>query len=595
MAIRNLKRTADAEEPVTRRAVRDLRGAIAMVGLFSLLINILILTLPLYMMNLFDRVLTSLSIPTLIALTAIALFLYVSYGFLEAIRSRLMVRLSVKFDEMVSEKLFRAVFLANLQQRVGGSTLGQVEQIRGFLNSQTLIAFFDLPFALIFLTVLFLMHPLLGFAAVLGTLVIFMVGMSTEWLCKREMLEAGKEARKAAYFADNSMRNAEVIAALGMMSNLRERWLTDHQQAIDNHSRVSDKMAMITGAMKTTSQIIQILMMALACYLVILGSATAGVLFAVNVLVGRILGPVQHMVSAWRSVLTVREAFKNLDKLLLSLPAAREQLKLPPPRGFLSAEKVSAAPPGTMKLVLQGVNFKLDPGQALGILGPSASGKSTLARLLVGVWPPAGGHMRLDGADVHTWDFDDLGPYIGYLPQDIELFDGTIADNICRFGQRDDVAIITAAQKVGLHEIILRQEQGYETQIRSIGGVLSGGQRQRLGLARAVYGNPRLVVLDEPSSNLDNAGDKALGAAIDQMKEDGVTLVVIAHSPKTLKNMDKLLVLADGKMRLFGDREDVLKKLLSGRKDQLALPEHVEEAEAEAADSAPLVATETRQ
>jgi len=587
MAIRRLKRPTDTEEPVTRKAIRALRGPLAMVGLFSLLINLLVLTLPLYMMNLFDRVLTSLSVPTLIALTSIAVGLLVSYGFLEAIRSRLMVRLSVKFDEMVTERIFRALFLANLEQTVGGGTLAQVEQIRGFLNSQTLIAFFDLPFALLFLTVLFLLHPLLGAAAVLSTVVVFLVGMSTEWLCKREMLESTKEARKAAHFADNSMRNAEVIAALGMMGNLRNRWISDHQQAIDNHTVVSNRMAAITGAMKTSSQLIQVLIMALACYLVILGLATAGVLFAVNVLVARILGPVQHTVSAWRSVLGIREAFTNLNKLLESLPSHPPRLKLPPPSGFLQAEKLAVAPPGTTLLTLQGVSFKLEPGQAMGILGPSASGKSTLARLLVGVWRPTAGHVRLDGADVHTWDFDDLGPHLGYLPQDIELFDGTIADNICRFGPRDDEAIIHAAQKVGLHEIILRQDQGYETSIRSNGGLLSGGQRQRLGLARAVYGNPRLIVLDEPNSNLDGAGEKALHATIARLKSEGVTIVVIAHGVRMMKAMDKLLWLQEGKQRAFGDRDAVLAKFIPAGKVVAALPEPEDDSEEAEAETAP--------
>jgi ABC-type protease/lipase transport system fused ATPase/permease subunit len=536
MAIVNLKKAGLADETAMRQALRSVRKHLVVVGFFSLLINILVLTQPLYMMNLFDRVLTSLSIDTLIALTGVTIGLLVSLGFIEAYRSRLMVRLAVQFDEMVGNRVFDALLQASLVQRTGGGTLAQVEQIRSFLTGQTLIAFFDLPFAPLFLAVLFILHPALGIAGLISVIAVVLIGLSSEWLCKEELRESGRQARRAAQFADSSLRNAEVVAALGMVGNLRRRWLQDHQAAIDHHTKVSDVMGMISGAMKASSILIQVFIMALACYLVIKQEATSGVLFASMVLVARIVAPVQQSVSAWRGFIAVREAFRNLDGLLQTLPDEREKVKLPRPTGALAADKLMAGPPGTKFLTLKGITFKLAAGESLGIIGPSGSGKSTLARLLVGVWPP-----------------------------DVELFDGTIADNICRFGERDDAKILAAAQKVGLHETILQQPEGYETLIRQSGGALSGGQRQRLGLARAVYGDPSLIVLDEPNSNLDLQGEQALIKTLQDLKKEGVTVVVIAHNPRLLNHLDKILVLKDGKLAAFGDREKTLGMVMPGK------------------------------
>jgi PrtD family type I secretion system ABC transporter len=561
----NLKKASSGTKTVMHEALKSIRRPLMAVGLFSLLINMLVLIQPLYMMNLFDRVLTSLSIDTLLALTLVTIGLLVSLGFIESYRSRLLVRIAIQFDETVGNRVFEALMKAGLHQRSGAGTLGQVEQIRTFLTGQTLVAFFDLPFAPMFLAVLFILHFALGLAALVSIIAVIVIGMASEWFCKDALRESGREARRASMFAENSLRNAEVVAALGMVGNLKKRWLEDHQAALDNHTRVSDTMAMITGTMKATAIMIQVLMMALAAYLVIMQEATSGVLFASMVLVARIVAPVQQSVSAWRGFITVREAYRNLNLLLQTLPDDRERLKLPRPSGKLSVERVLAGPPGTKLLALKGVNFDLEAGESLGIIGPSGSGKSTLARLLVGVWPSNSGSVRLDGADVHNWDFDDLGPYIGYLPQDIELFDGTIAENICRFGERDDEKILEAAAKVGLHELILQQPEGYETKIRQNGGVLSGGQRQRLGLARAIYGNPSLIVLDEPNSNLDVQGELALVKCISLLKQQGSTVVVITHNPRILRPLDKVLVLREGAMAAFGDSESVLKKVLPNK------------------------------
>ncbi len=556
-----LRAKARRNEIVTRTVLREMRGPLVAVALFSLLINLLVLAHPLYMMNLFDRVLTSLSVDTLIALTIITAGLLAVMGILEAIRSRTLNRLSVRFDDAIGSNVFDAMFRANLHQKVGGATLLQVDQIRGFLTGSGLIAFFDLPFAPIFLAILFLLHPWLGAVALVGTIIIVLIGLSVEWYGKRPLRESGSVSRRAWMFANDAMINAEAAAALGMVGHLRKRWLSEHEAAIDRHAQVSDTLAGISGTLKAAIMLIQITVLAVACYLVILEEATPGVMFAANILAMRIVQPVNQAVSGWRSFLQAREAYKLLEDLLFTVPEDRVFLQLPKPDGQVAVEQLAGGAPSTNVRIVKGVSFQLQPGEALGVIGPSGSGKSTLARFLVGVWPPFVGSVRLDGADVSTWDYDNLGRHIGYLPQDVSLFDGSIAENICRFGPRNDSEIIAAAQAADLHEVILRQPDGYDTQIRSRGGILSGGQRQRLALARALYGNPSLIVLDEPNSNLDGDGEQALLKTIGHLKQQGKTLIIIAHNPRVIQSVDKVLLMRDGKLAAFGGRLEVLSKL----------------------------------
>ncbi len=587
MARIKMLRTDGAHPPVTRKVIEELRRPVAVVGLFSALISILMLVQPLYMMNLFDRVLTSLSIPTLVALTGITLFLLLSMGLLEVIRSRLLNRLAARFDEAINRHVFDALFRANLQQPVGGGTLGQIDQIRSFLTGQGLVGFFDIPFVPLFGLVLYLLHPLLGLITLLMTVVMVVLGLSIEWFCKKPLQQSSAASRRASFFADNSLRNAEVLAALGMVGNIRNRWQKVHETAIDSHGKAADTMATLMGTIKASNFIVQVVILGAACYLVILQEATPGVLFASSILVARIIAPVQHAMGAWRGFLGAREAFQSLEKLLSTQPEEKEYLKLPAPQGRLNVEKLMVPAPGGNAMILKGVSFRLEAGEALGIVGPSGSGKSTLARLLIGAWPPASGAVRLDDAEIHSWEFDDLGPHIGYLPQDIELFDGTVAENICRFGPRDDEAIIRAAQLVGLHEIILRLPEGYDTAIRGLRGALSGGQRQRLGLARALYGDPCLIILDEPNSNLDRAGELALVKALAELKAAGKTVILIAHNPRVLRNMDKILMLKEGKVAAFGERDAVLARL-GGQPAKLLPSASDEEDEADAEETAPL-------
>lgn len=568
MAILKMKRAEKAQVPVTKRIISELKGPLIIVGLFSFLISILTLAVPLYMLNLFDRVLTSQSVETLIALTLITMALMVSLGFLEGIRSRALVRMGVRFDEVVGRRVFDALARTNIEQRIGAGTLAQVDQVRGFVSSTALTAFFDLPFVPIFLTVLYLLHPWLGGLGMAIGIGVVLLGLSLEWTCKQEKKEGSKQSGRAARFADNALRNAEVASAMGMVGKLRRRWEIDHNVGVDTSTRASDTISSINGALKAFMLLSQISMLGLACYLVLLEEVTAGAMFAANILAMRMISPINQSVSAWRGFLGARDALDNLANLLATMPEDGDRLRLPAPSGAVECEKVSVAAPGSNELILKGVSFSLEPGEALGVIGPNGSGKSSLGRVLVGVWRPTAGNVRLDGADVFIWNSDDLGPYIGYLPQDIGLFDGTIAENIGRFGEQNDEAVIKAARKAGIHEMILRQADGYDTEVRSRGGILSGGQRQRLGLARAVYGDPKLVVLDEPNSNLDTEGEQALVMMIEWLKRINSTVVVIAHNPRLLKSMDKILMLQEGRVAQYGVRDEVLPKLqlIKGKK-----------------------------
>lgn len=541
--------------------VREMLGPIGVVGLFSLLISLLILAQPLYMMNLFDRVLTSMSEDTLVALTLITVFLMVGLGFLEAARSRALVRVGARFDEVMGGRVFNALIRANIQQKVGGTTLGQVDQVRNFVTGQGLIAFFDLPFAPVFLLVMFLLHPWLGVTALVSSLLVVGMTLVSRAGSRRASEEGAHGTRMAGVFAENALRSSETVAAMGMIGVMRERWLKDHRAAAAQSVMLSERVSDINAAMKGMMMIVPIVIMAVACYLVIHDQATPGALFAANVLAMRIIAPLQGAVGALRGLFATREAIGKIDELLAALPEEDERLKLPRPRGHLVVDKLLAGAPGGDDPIIHGVSFQVLPGQALGIIGPSASGKTSLSKMLVGLWKPMRGHIRLDGADLHSWEFDNLGPYIGYLSQDIDLFNGTVAENISRFGARDDEAVIAAAKEVGIHEAILQLPKGYDTPIKGKGGVLSGGQRQRIGLARAIYGDPQMLVLDEPNSNLDGDGEKALLQLIERLKAKGRTLVVIAHNPRILQNMDKILYLKHGKVTAYGKREDVLGKL----------------------------------
>jgi PrtD family type I secretion system ABC transporter len=527
-----------------------LRTYFAYAGLFSLAINVLLLVPPLYMLQVFDRVISSRSEETLMALTAAAIGALALMAFLDALRTRLLAAAGMALDRRLGPQV-----LDGLLGRLGASDFAQglrdVAILRNFLIGTGVLALFDAPWLPLFLLIVFLFHPLLGAIALAGALAMWLLAFLNERFARRPLEAVQSESRRAGRYIDMSARNAEAIAALGMLPAVTRRWTRMNDAVLAAQARAAAVGGRYAGLTRFTRQLIQIAMLAAGAWLVLGQHVTAGVMIAATLLLGRALAPVETLVAGWRSLVDARGAWRRVDELLTSNPPAAPGTELPAPVGRLDAEAVAFR-------VVRRASFALAPGESLGIIGPSASGKSTLARLIVGVWRPAAGTVRLDGADVAAWPRERLGPHIGYLPQDVELFPGSVAENVARLGQPDAAQVIRAAQRAQVHEMILRLPKGYDTDITE---GLSPGQRQRIALARALYGNPRLVVLDEPNANLDHEGDQALMRALIGLKEEGVTVVVIAHRPSLLGSVDKLLVLRDGVMEAFGPRAEILRSV----------------------------------
>lgn len=536
------------------------RKAFYTAGLFSLFINLLGLVPSIYMLQVYDRVLQSRNVTTLIMLTVIMLGFYVMLSMLELARSKLLIRVGAQLDMKLNDRVFAASFESNLKRAGGnaGQALGDLTNVRQFLTGNGLFAFFDAPWAPIYLIVIFMFNPWLGVFAIVASLVLFSLALVTELSTRKPLAEAQHVAAGANNYATNNLRNAEVIEAMGMLDNLRRRWLQKQMRFLALQNEASDKAAVITSATKSVRIAVQSLVLGGGALLVIEGSLTPGGMIAASIILGKALGPVEMAIGVWKQLLGARTAFHRLEALLQNNPERKSGMVLPVPVGSLLLEDVTAAAPGSQVMILKNVGFNVAPGEVVGVIGPSASGKSTLARLLVGVWPTLGGKVRLDGADIYTWDKNLLGPSVGYLPQDIELFEGSIAENIARFGEIDAEKVVEAAKMAGVHEMILRFPKGYDTQIGDSGSGLSGGQRQRIGFARAIYGNPKFVVLDEPNSNLDDVGEAALIRAVRELKERGTTIILITHRTSIIGAVDKLLLLVDGAVQLFGPRDQVL-------------------------------------
>lgn len=532
-------------------------------GVFSFFINLLMLTFPLYILQVFDRVITSRSEATLVMLTLVAAGSFLVMAVLEMMRSRLLVRAGIALDSLMSQPVLSGLLKSVVKQTNNGYTHGlrDVNQLRNFLSGHSVFAFFDSPWAPIYLIVIFLFHTMLGITALVGVLVLFGLAWLEEKATREPLNEASEQARKAGRYIDVCLRNAEVVGALGMQRVVVERWQKINNEVIRFQTLASNRAGVILSLTKFTRWFLQILMLGIGAFLVIDQHVTPGVMMAATLILGRALAPVELAISSWKGLIGAREAYHRLSQLLDKTPQVIGQMDLPAPQGHLMVDKLVFNRPE--KQILRGFSFALPAGESLGIVGPTAAGKSTLARLLVGIWQPSAGAVRLDGADVSTWDHEHLGQYLGYLPQDVELFSGTVAENIARLGdaqaRADDV--VAAAKRAYAHEMILALPQGYDTQISEAGGGLSGGQRQRIGLARALFGDPRLVLLDEPNANLDTDGEKALMDAMREMKQAGITLIVIAHKPSILGDMDKMLVLRDGRLELFGQRQDVMARL----------------------------------
>lgn len=558
-------------------ALWALRKPFYVLGGFSFLINLLMLTPTIYMLQMYDRVLISRNALTLTMITLIAVALFLLIAGLEWVRSRILVRIGVRFDNALNTQVFNAAFQANL--RTSGANAGQaladLTNVRQFITGNGLFAFFDAPWFPIYLIAIFLLHPTLGWFALVGATLSMLLTLINEWATQGPLSQANQAAIISGHYATNNLRNAEVIEALGMLDNLRGRWYERYRDLLAMQSIASDRAGTIGALSKFIRMTQQSLILGLGAWLVIQGEMTAGGMIAGSILMGRALAPVDLLLSTWKHLVSSRGAFDRLEKMLMLFPAAQKTMILPPPKGNLAVESLLATAPGASAHILKNISFSLARGEALAIVGPSASGKSTLARLLVGIWPALSGKVRLDGADVFTWNKRELGPHIGYLPQDVELFEGSIAENIARFGDIDHRKIIDAAQLTGVHDMILHFPQGYDTPISISGGFLSGGQRQRIALARAVYGHPSLIVLDEPNASLDDAGEAALVRTVDAMKKAGCTVVLITHRSSTMSSVDKILFLRDGQISAFGHRDEVLNTLaLTARtKARAATPE----------------------
>jgi ATP-binding cassette subfamily C exporter for protease/lipase len=500
---------------------------------------------------------------TLVMLSMILIGLYVLYAALEAVRSLVLVRVGVRLDQALDQRVFDASFERGLRGAGGTASQGlsDLQTLRQFLTGNGIFAFFDAPWAPIYLLVITAFHPLIGLVTLLGVLALVVLNWLTHRITHEPLTQAQKLSLQGSAQVNNSLRNAEVIEAMGMLGNLRARWFGRQAQVLQLQARASDRAGSLAAGSRFLRLTLQSAALGVGAFLVLEGEMTPGMMIAASILAGRALAPVDLLIGSWRGFLSARDAYQRLGDLLAEFPAREAGLPLPVPRGEVQLEAVTAVPPGGRQPVLRNVSLQIAAGQVVGVVGPSGAGKSSLARLLVGVWPAAGGSVRLDGADIMHWDKARLGPYMGYLPQDVELFDGTIAENIARFGEVDADRVIEAARLAGVHDMILRFPNGYDTQIGVGGAVLSGGQRQRIGLARAVYGLPVLVVLDEPNSNLDDIGEAALVQAIQALKAAGRTVVMITHRTNVLATVDNLLVLRDGQVLLFGPRDEVLARL----------------------------------
>lgn len=567
------------------------RKAFYTAGLFSMFINVLGLVPSIYMLQVYDRVLQSRNVTTLVMLTLILLVFYTILGMLELARSKLLIRVGAQLDVKLNDRVFVASFEQNLKRAGGnaGQALNDLTNIRQFLTGNGLFAFFDAPWAPVYLLVIFMFSPWLGGFALLSSIALFSLAWATEMATRKPLAEAAMTAASAGNFATNNLRNAEVIEAMGMLDNLKRRWLVRQLKFLSLQNEASDKAAVISATTKATRIAVQSLMLGGGALLVIDGAMTPGSMIAGSILLGKALGPVELAIGIWKQLLSARTAYHRLEGLLQNNPVRDAGMSLPRPQGKLLVEGVTATPPGTQTVVLKQVGFAVSAGEVVGVIGPSASGKSTLARLMVGVWPTVAGKVRLDGADVFSWNKQQLGPAVGYLPQDIELFEGSIAENIARFGQVDSDKVVEAAQLAGVHEMILRFPKGYDTPIGEGGSSLSGGQRQRIGLARAMYGNPAFVVLDEPNSNLDEIGEAALVRAVLELKRRGTTVMLITHRTSILAAVDKLLLLVEGAVQLYGPRDQVLQAIQ--QRNQEAAAQQVQakaqiDASAQAAASA---------
>jgi ATP-binding cassette subfamily C exporter for protease/lipase len=533
------------------------------VGIFSAIINLLMIAPSIYMLQVFDRVLSSRNETTLLMLTLMVLGTYLLICALETIRSFILIRVGMKLDEKMNSRVYTASFEHNLKNAGGnaGQALQDLTNIRQFLTGNGLFAFFDAPWFPIYIAIIFLFNPILGTFALVGTLILIVLAYMNEVVSKKPLEDASNISVTSNNLATNNLRNAEVISAMGMLPNLMSRWLKLNNRVLALQAEASEKSGIVAALTKFVRMAMQSLILGIGALLVLEGKISPGMMIVASILMGRATAPVDQLIGVWKSWANTRSAYNRLNRLLEDNPINKFGMSLPTPTGQISVESVTAAPPNSPIAVIKNLSFAVDAGDVLGVIGPSGSGKSTLARLLVGVWSTTLGKVRLDGADISQWDKNDLGSSIGYLPQDVELFTGTVSENIARFGEIDSEKVIAAAILAGVHDMILHLPKGYDTILGDNGSGLSGGQKQRIGLARSMYNDPALIILDEPNSNLDDVGERALVSAINELKKRGKTIILLTHRTSTLSTTNKLLVLRNDMNPLFGLTSEVILEL----------------------------------
>ena len=545
-----------------QKALGLCRKSFATAGFFSLFINFLMLVPAIYMLQLYDRVLTSGSQSTLLMLTLIMLLLLITMGTLEWVRGQILIRVGVRLELLLNKRLFGLTFKQALftNGRTGSQPLDDLTELRTFLTTNGLFAFFDAPWLPIYIAVMFMFHEWFGWMAVGTAIILGILAVVTEKLTNKDIANATSLAGAGKGLVNKNLRNAEVVESMGMLEGIQEGWQKGTNKVLQLQAKASSNYGMVSSISKTIRVVAQSLVLGMGAYLAVMQEISPGLMIAGSILLGRALAPIDLMIGSWKGFVSARGVYSRLNKLLLEIPKEEEKMSLPAPDGQITVDNIMVAAPGQRKPILMGVNFSLEAGESLGIIGPSGSGKSVLARALLGIWPAISGKVRLDGVDIFSWDRRELGPHIGYLPQDIELFQGTVAENISRFSVLSSDKVVAAAKLADVHEMILKLPQGYDTVIDAVGGVLSGGERQRVGLARAVYGDPKLVLLDEPNSNLDELGEMALQNAIDALKEKKTTVIVITHRRGILSELDKILLMRDGRMLSFAPRDEALKQ-----------------------------------
>ncbi|MEM1363573.1 MAG: type I secretion system permease/ATPase [Pseudomonadota bacterium] len=541
-------------------AYRRYRSAFAATLIFSMCTNLLMFVGPLYMLQIYDRVLASRNETTLIALTVIAVALLVSYGLLEFTRSRLLVRAGLQFDEVLANPVFHRVVKQQTANPNSGAqiAIGDIDKVREFLTGQGILSFFDAPWVPLFLALCFFFHPWLGIVATIGAFLIFCLALANEFSTRGTLAEAGRASNAASHFVTTTMVNAEVIRALGMEKPLSNRWLKHHDEMLDHQAVASGRGGAVVASSKFVRMSLQVFILAVGGYLAMIQEISPGIMIAASIVMGRALAPVEQAVGQWKQFVAMRQANGRLTKLFAAIKEDEERTEMPAPKGAVSVEQLFATAPGSRETILKNVTFSVEPGEILAVIGPSGSGKSTLVRHLVGAADPASGAVRLDGTEMQHWDTEQLGQHMGYLPQDVKLFRGTVGENISRFHEdADDNLIVAAAKLSGAHEMVQQLTEGYGTDVGDGGNSLSGGQRQRVGLARAVFKEPCLVVLDEPNSNLDNHGEQALANCVQELKKKGKTVILVTHKTGLLAMSDKTLMLVNGAVEKFGPTKEI--------------------------------------